>query len=340
MELLYPTGIEQVILSAIEHLPESVLFFGKDGHIEYANAGGRELLKANGNPVTMGEVIGREAEGILAQFADEGIAQSRFKTILREQISGEQIYLSLIRAPEGIIAFSGNVTERERQEAEIRKRNSQLSALNYISATANSTLDLSEVLTRSIEKTCKVTGIPIGCIFLLQDDTLVPLAYAGICQDYIKLTGPLKIGECAEGRAVTFRVPEVIQDIKEYKHMKCDLHLYTDIRSLVSVPIIYRDEVIGVLDLATRDVRSYSREEIQFYQSIANTIGSAINNASYVHQIDQQKNELESSYERLKSMDKMKMEFFTLISHELRTPLTTIKGYTELLKDGMLSRSR
>jgi len=517
MELQFPTGIEQVILSAIEHLPESVLFFGKDGHINFANARGRKLLQANGNPVTMGEVIGQEAEMILSLLSENDIAPSQYKTVLREQITGDHIYLSLIRAPEGVIAFAGNATERERQEAEILKRNSQLSALNYISATANSTLDLSEVLTRSIEKTCKVTGIPIGCIFLLEDQTLVPLSHAGICHDYIKATGPLKIGECAEGRAVKFRTPEVIRDLREYKHLKCDHRLHTDIRSLVSVPIIYRDEVIGVLDLATRDLRSYSGEEIQFYQSIANTIGSAINNASYVHQIDQQKNELsmlvadlkqineqlrltydvqtqitrsinldetleaviknvpkmmgienciifavekdgiieikasepiekkfgrmrfdnqeliatteamqtgqpivvedtetyprisgkivkmleartciimplaargkiigtmwlfdtrgprkyseddvtrasvlssqvaiaidnamlfkqlsqantelESSYEQLKSLDRMKMEFFTLISHELRTPLTTIKGYTELMKDGML----
>jgi hypothetical protein len=46
--------------------------------------------------------------------------------------------------------------------------------------------------------------------------------------------------------------------------------------------------------------------------------------------------ELAKAYEKLKSMDKMKDEFLSNLSHELKTPLISIKGYSELLDEGVL----
>lgn len=46
--------------------------------------------------------------------------------------------------------------------------------------------------------------------------------------------------------------------------------------------------------------------------------------------------ELAKAYEELKNMDKMKDEFLSNLSHELKTPLISIKGYSELLDEGVL----
>ena len=42
---------------------------------------------------------------------------------------------------------------------------------------------------------------------------------------------------------------------------------------------------------------------------------------------------------RMHAVDRAKDDFVSSVSHELRTPLTSIMGYTELLTDGLTSRS-
>lgn len=45
---------------------------------------------------------------------------------------------------------------------------------------------------------------------------------------------------------------------------------------------------------------------------------------------------LEDANDKLKSLDKLKSEFISLVSHQLRSPLTVIKGYASTLSDGVV----
>jgi len=45
---------------------------------------------------------------------------------------------------------------------------------------------------------------------------------------------------------------------------------------------------------------------------------------------------LQEAYERLESLDQAKKNLLANVSHELKTPLTAIRGYVELLQDGLL----
>lgn len=119
------------------------------------------------------------------------------------------------------------------------------------------------------------------------------------------------------------------------------------IKSNVSLPIIVKDEIIGVLMFCSKKEK-FEQNEIELLKTFANQAGSVINNARMYEQIKQQMIELdkmtdklattnirlESAYKKLQKLDKAKSEFVSIASHQLRTPLTAIKGYLSMVLEG------
>ncbi|HMK45195.1 MAG TPA: ATP-binding protein [Methanocella sp.] len=279
-------GVESRIYDAIETMPEPVLFFEDSSKIKYANKAGKALLNFNGSPGYFDQVFGGADEQTPSGYATPYQA----KSILKRQSDGEEVYFNVITTDGGTLCIGGSIPC---DNTEVHQRNNELAALYYISAAANSTLDLKQVLSRSITKTCEVTGIDNGCIFLIKQGRLALSAHCGLTDECSTMICPLEVRECVEGQAILNRAPEVIYDLSKYRHMNADILLRSGIQSLVSVPIIFQDHVIGVMDLATKRKRHFSDQEVKLYMSIANTMGVAINNASYANQIGDQKHEYE-----------------------------------------------
>jgi len=54
----------------------------------------------------------------------------------------------------------------------------------------------------------------------------------------------------------------------------------------------------------------------------------------YNIELEESRQKLQESYEKLKDMDKLKNNFLSMVSHELRTPLTSIMGFVSFLQKG------
>jgi signal transduction histidine kinase len=98
------------------------------------------------------------------------------------------------------------------------------------------------------------------------------------------------------------------------------------IASMLSVPLRWNDQVVGVLNVQTERERTFSKDDVAQLQAIADLLAGIVEKG-------RQQTEAEERLEQLRQIDEARSELIALVTHELRTPLAVVRAYTELLGD-------
>ena len=99
-------------------------------------------------------------------------------------------------------------------------------------------------------------------------------------------------------------------------------------RSVVSIPLLLEQRVLGALTVSRREPGSFPPETVNLLQTFATQSALAIQNARLFREIAEKSRELEAA-------SRHKSEFLANMSHELRTPLNAILGFSEVLAERM-----
>ena len=232
--------------------------------------------------------------------------------------------------------------ERELRDAEVRrerkaaieevKRNlERIKILHEIDLAITSTLDLRAVLDLLLEKIELVLPYSATTVRLFNKETreLEPAACRNINEmewKTISQKGLDGLTKIVLENQISLTVSNVQTDPRSTAP---EFARKEGLISYLGVPLIAKDEILGLIAFYTKQGHSFYDDEIEFLTTLAGQAAMAIHNARLYEQIKKQIDEINKS-------NKVKDEFLSVISHELRTPLNVTMGYTALLKDGSL----
>jgi signal transduction histidine kinase len=94
--------------------------------------------------------------------------------------------------------------------------------------------------------------------------------------------------------------------------------------SFCSVPLVWEEQVVGVLNVQTAEHRDFRPADIGFLEALAGLLAGMVEK-SRLHA------EAEAQLEQLRAIDEARANLVAIVTHALRTPLAVVRAYVELL---------
>ncbi|MGD9145995.1 MAG: GAF domain-containing protein [Anaerolineae bacterium] len=230
-----------------------------------------------------------------------------------------------------LASIAAEAIHKQKLHQETVARLAEVSTLYTLSTQITSSLSLTSVL-NSIVSILRMTLDCRACSIFLLDPTKEFLQLEAASGPSVAWKGiaRMRVGQGISGRVIAERRSIYIPNTELEPGF---LYFDPDLRSLLVVPLIVRDEAVGTLSIDDTQPNAFD-EETRLLTIAAAQAAAAIENAQLYESLQASYEELEVAFDELRHLDKMKSELIQNISHELRTPLTFIKGYIELLQDG------
>ncbi|MBN1255007.1 MAG: GAF and ANTAR domain-containing protein [Deltaproteobacteria bacterium] len=172
----------------------------------------------------------------------------------------------------------------------------QIKALSEISKAISSDHYLEDILGLIVTVTANVMGSKICSLWLLDEatKTLSLEATQSISKEYLK-ERVLRLGEGVVGGVAQEKKPRRVYDVLEDAHFKeKDLARKEELCSLLSVPMMVRGKVIGVINCYTSYPHRYTETEEAILTTVANQAAICIENTGLMVKTKVIQEELES----------------------------------------------
>jgi signal transduction histidine kinase len=231
-----------------------------------------------------------------------------------------------------------------RQEVDsLTRQSAELSTLYEVSRELNTILDLNRMLEFIMDRAILLAQAERGFLVFWdakKDDFEVAVARkfaAGEVDD-----AQVEISKALIRRATASREPVITTNAQEDPRFQASQSIIAyQIRSVLAVPLITQDELIGAIYLDTRlSARLFTPKDLTLVTGLADQAATALRIARLYDNLRAKNHELEAALKELRETqdELIKSERLSVVGrmastiiHDMRNPMTTIKGFADLL---------
>lgn len=201
------------------------------------------------------------------------------QTIARHDFTEDEVnILSLVGDLAAGALAKAQLHDKQKQQIE------ELRALAELSEVMTSPQYLDDILDVVTEMAAKTMNAALCSIFLHnEDNTHLVLRSAKRSTPMYRERPPLVVGEGVTGRVAAMGEAAYVADVRaEPAYTSSDLARAEGLVSLLSVPLMVRERVIGVFNCYTAEIHDFTPNEKALFTTLANQTALAIENARLV----------------------------------------------------------
>ena len=173
------------------------------------------------------------------------------------------------------------------------ERNDYIKAISKVSRALSTTIERDKLLEMIVKSAVDTMKAKAACLFLATDETkeeYAAVAQTGLSKSYV---------HAAPGRMASAMKLLKKDGFIHYRDVAKDegvqnkeAKVKEGIGSILVVPVLVRDEMIGNLALYTENIRDFSEKEIEFLTVLAEQGGMAIERAQLIERLTEQREDL------------------------------------------------
>ncbi len=254
-----------------------------------------------------------DSQKTIEQLFDRSLESFSQEVVVRP--GGSEVTYSLSITPmiidervTGLVFTLTDITGIKKTEEEVRRRNRELMALNAISTSISTSLNLDEVLRVAAEQIREIIRADI-VLFYLRDKSGEELHLArsiGLSEAHVGKIRTLPIAGSVTGTVILEQRPLYIRDnlIHEDRVTVRGREVFAALgtNSLGVIPLRSKKQVLGAMDVGFAGAHDFAVQDEQLLLLVGNQLGAAIENAQLYAEVQAQVQRITALYELGRSL--------------------------------------